>query len=367
MQIKKVLLFKIFLVIFTISIFGQTATKIEIQTDENSYNGGKLFVTINGKQRRIANNARDAWIVSRGKEVVYSINEMLRGFEGEGETLFIYDVKSGKTRKIMAEYTFVMGLSEVKLSNGATAFLIRMGDGGLGGSYFAVVDPKRGQVLQIGFAELIDVKGDVITLAHYKTDDWEVMNDERDWIQTKSQNAFAQKTTVKPEKVETLDLKNILKNKVIVNKTNEELGREYERKYKNVVVYLWRPNDSLPDKDFFVSAVRREMSSKIAIAPLRPTLENLFQGATKQDEASGFSSSTFGMKFEGVVLNNGVATVKFSQPKGETNHGSLAPAIFLDAIERTAKQFPTVKKVVVCAIGETLIDAQLEEQFPRCK
>ena len=367
MHISKLFILSLILSIFTLSIFGQTATKIEIKTDENSYNGGKLFVTINGKPRKIVNNARDAWIVSQGKEIVYSINEMTRGFEGEGETLLLYNVKTGKTRQIMAEYSFVIGLSEVKLSTGSTAFLVSLGDGGLGGSYFAVVDPKRGQVLHLNFAELLEVKGDNIKLAYYETDDWEVINEEREWKDIKSQSAFALPTKVKPEKNEVLDLKDVLKNKVIINKTNEELGKEYERKYKNVVVYLWRPNDKLPDKDYFLSAVGREFSSKISRAPLSPTLEDLFKGATSQDEASGFSSSTFGMKFEGVVLRNGVATVKFSQPKGQTNYGSLAPAIFLDAIERTAKQFPTVKKVVVCAIGETLIDAQLEEQFPRCK
>ena len=120
------------------------------------------------------------------------------------------------------------------------------------------------------------------------------MNDERDWDESKSQAALAQPTKVKPEKIETLDIKNILKNKVIINKTNEELGKEYERKYKNVVVYLWRPNDNLPGKDYFISAVGRELSSKIAVAPLRPTLENLFQGATKQDEANGFHPQLLG-------------------------------------------------------------------------
>jgi spore germination protein GerM len=104
----------------------------------------------------------------------------------------------------------------------------------------------------------------------------------------------------------------------------------------------------------------------VAAAPLRPALEALFTGPTKEEEAKGLSSSTFGMRFEGVTLTNGVALVKFSQPANETNYGSLGPAIFAEAIEKTARQFPTVKKVEICAVGETLIDSQLEKPFPKC-
>lgn len=103
------------------------------------------------------------------------------------------------------------------------------------------------------------------------------------------------------------------------------------------------------------------------VAPLRPTLEALFAGASKEEEGKGLSSSTFGMKFLGVTLRNGFALVKFSQPPNQTNYGSLGPAIFAQAIEKTARQFPTVKKVEICAVGDTLIDAQLEKQFPRCR
>ena len=89
--------------LFSLSIFGQTASKLEFKKDESSFSGGKLYIKVGGKKRKIYHNARDAWIVNRGKEVVYSVNEMTRGFEGEGESLFIYEVKTGKTRKIMAE------------------------------------------------------------------------------------------------------------------------------------------------------------------------------------------------------------------------------------------------------------------------
>lgn len=133
------------------------------------------------------------------------------------------------------------------------------------------------------------------------------------------------------------------------------------QKQREVTIYFWDANSK--QSDLGLEPVKRMV---LATAPLRPALEALFAGPTKEEEAKGLSSSTFGMKFEGVALTNGVALVKFSQPSGATNYGSLGPAIFAEAIEKTARQFPTVKKVEICAVGETLIDSQLEKPFPKC-
>ena len=87
---------------------------------------------------------------------------------------------------------------------------------------------------------------------------------------------------------------------------------------------------------------------------------------TLEEKARGLSSSTFGMTFEDLKFQNGTALVKFSQPPNQTNYGSQGPMIFAEAIEKTARQFPAVKKVRICAVGDTLIDAQLEKPFPKC-
>ena len=100
---------------------------------------------------------------------------------------------------------------------------------------------------------------------------------------------------------------------------------------------------------------------------LKLTMDWLF-GTTlsKAEEDRGLSLPTFGMRLEGVTLKNGVALIKFSQPDGATNYGSQGPFVFAKAIERTARQFPTVKRVEICAVGDTLIDSQLERPFPKC-
>lgn len=132
-------------------------------------------------------------------------------------------------------------------------------------------------------------------------------------------------------------------------------------KTRDVKIYLWEANSNKPD--IALTPVMRQVNRR---APLRPALEALFAGAAKDEEGMGLSSSTFGMKFVGVSLQNGFALVKFSQPPNQTNYGSQGPMIFAEAIEKTARQFPAVKKVQVCAVGDTMIDSQLEKPFPRC-
>jgi spore germination protein GerM len=353
--------------IFSVPILAQDlrVTAFAVKNEEGNsgaYYGGKLFITVKGQEKMIAEQANDVWLINGGREVVYSARDGAGGYENEGQSLHLYELKTGKTRKILSQYFMVTGLSEVKLKNGQIALLVRLEDGGLGASYFSVVDPKRGEVFFRSGAEISSLKAERIKLSFYKENDWETINQDRDSSFYDHKSAFLpKKTKVKPHKTQSYDLKQILKNKVIYNKSTNEI---LDAGLKTVKLYFWRFNDEQPNKNFVLGTVERQVESA---SPLSQTLEELFRGTTKDEEEKGFGSSTFGMKFEGVILKDSVATVKFSQPPNETNYGTLGSFIFLDAIEKTAKQFPTVKKVKVCAIGQTLIDAQLEEQFPRCK
>ena len=163
---------------------------------------GKLYITVGARERKIADIAVDAWIINGGKELVYSAPDGVGGYENEGESLRLYDVKTDKTRKILSEYYMVDKVTEVRLSTDAAALLVEMSDGGLGASYFAVVDPKRGEVLFRKSAKLTKIKGDHITLGFY--DDWVAINEKG--------------RSVKPFKTETHDLKKVIKKKVIYNK-----------------------------------------------------------------------------------------------------------------------------------------------------
>lgn len=176
-----------------------------------------LFITVNGRERKVTTKALHAWLIDEGRSVVYSGADGSGGFENEGESLRIYDVRTRSIRKILSEFVAVWAIQEVRLSTGQLALLVRMADGGLGGSYFAVVDPKRGQVMYRRWAEVTKIDGDRITLAFYRADDWEKINEPRspDWG---DRNQVIAHTEVKPVKIERHDLKRVLRGKVIYNK-----------------------------------------------------------------------------------------------------------------------------------------------------
>lgn len=335
------------------------AEKFEIKPSDAPL-GGTLYISVSGRPRKVYDPVFAAWMINDGRDVVFSSSDGSGGFENEGQSLRIYNVQTRLTRKIMSEYTGVDAVQAVKTSTGAQALLVKMSDGGLGGSYFAIVDPNRGEVFYRRWAEVTAINGDQITLAFYREEDWDAINNARNWRQDSS-NTVISITKVAPEKTEPVDLKVALKGQVIVNRNSYELSESEEKKTRDVKIYLWEANSNQPD--IALTAVMRQVDRR---APLRLTLEALFAGATKDEEGKGLSSSTFGMKFVGVTLQNGFALVKFSQPPNQTNYGSQGPMIFAQAIEKTARQFPTVKRVQVCAVGDTLIDSQLEKPFPRC-
>jgi hypothetical protein len=323
--------------------------------------GSKLYITVAGRERNIYHEAIDAWLVNDGRDVVFSSHDGAGGFENEGQSLRIYNVGTRAVRKILSETVGIIAVQEVKTSTGATALLVAMGDGGLGGSYFAVVDPKRGEVLFRRWAEVTAINGDNVTLAMYRADDFEAINDERGWKPGPS-NQVISKTKVAPYKTETHDLKRLLRNRVISNRRPNLTSPSKPPPSRTIKIYLWDVNSDKPGIPL-VPVTRRIGGDNV----LKLTMDWLF-GTTlsKEEEDRGLSLPTFGMRLEGVTLRNGVALIKFSQPAGATNYGSQGPFVFEKAIERTARQFPTVKRVEVCAVGETLIDSQLEKPFPRC-
>lgn len=166
---------------------------------------GPLYVTIGGKERKIADEAMEAWIIQGGRKVVYSGSDGAGGFENEGQSLRVYDARTGKHRKILSEYVGVTGVTEVTTSTKKTALLVDMADGGLGASYLAVVDPERGEVFFRNWAKVISRRGDTIVIGHYREDDWAELNENPN-------------SKITPYKRERQNLNAILKRRVIYNK-----------------------------------------------------------------------------------------------------------------------------------------------------
>lgn len=167
---------------------------------------GTLYATINGQEKKIADDVNDAWLINDGRMLVYSRRDGSGGYEDEGQSLRTYDARTGKIKKIMSEYVMVDTVTEVKTSRGKTALLVRMIDGGLGAYYLAVVDPTRGEVFFTKWARVLSRKGDVIRVGYYRQDiDW---------------TAFYQNENppIRPYKIRSYNLSALLRRPVIYNK-----------------------------------------------------------------------------------------------------------------------------------------------------
>jgi hypothetical protein len=167
---------------------------------------GEVYVTIGGKELKIAEAGVDAWVIQGGRKAVYSRRDGSGGFENEGMSLHAYDAGTGKQRKIMSEYFGVDEVTEVTTTKKKTALLVDMSDGGLGGHYLAVVDPNRGEVFFRRWAKVLSRRGDMIVIGRYKEDDWE---------------KFMENKKVTPYKKERYNLNALLARRVIVNKKEQ--------------------------------------------------------------------------------------------------------------------------------------------------
>ena len=181
---------------------GQRATNVRIEM-RDIY--GSLFVTIGGTEKKITDQAQQAWIINRGRHVVYSSSEGAGGYENEGQSLHLYDVDTGKQKRIMSHYFMVETVKEVVTSRNKRALLVTLEDGGLGASYVAVVDPWRGEVFFRRWARILANKGDTIVLGFYKEEDWGELEAPK----------------VPPYKTQRHNLNSLLLRSVIVNKRDD--------------------------------------------------------------------------------------------------------------------------------------------------
>ena len=182
----------------------QRATNVRIEM-RDIY--GSLFVMVGGTEKKITDQAQQAWIINRGRHVVYSSSDGAGGYENEGQSLHLYDVDTGNQKRIMSHYFMVQTVKEVVTSKNKRALLVTMEEGGLGASYVAVVDPWRGEVFFRRWARILAHKGSTIVLGFYKEEDWGELEANK----------------VRPYKKERYNLNSLLLRPVIVNK-KENIG-----------------------------------------------------------------------------------------------------------------------------------------------
>ncbi|HZI17148.1 MAG TPA: hypothetical protein VEY09_01005 [Pyrinomonadaceae bacterium] len=176
-----------------------TAARVESAGDASP---GTLYVTVGGRERKVADKAIRVWVVEDGRRVVYSGPDGAGGYENEGQSLRAFDPATGSSRKIMSAYHMIDDVTEVKTRGGKTALLVRMSDGGLGANYVSVVDPERGEVFFRRWARVVSRSGDTVVLGHYREADWEKFH--------QNENA-----NVRPYRTERVNLGTVLRRRVI--------------------------------------------------------------------------------------------------------------------------------------------------------
>lgn len=96
-----------------------------------------------------------------------------------------------------------------------------------------------------------------------------------------------------------------------------------------------------------VVAVKRDIPA--TVTPLKDSINFLLKGELTADEkAQGFStefSADKGLKLVNAAIKDGVAALQFEDPANFTVGGSCRVRLLWAQIERTAKQFPTVREV----------------------
>lgn len=123
---------------------------------------------------------------------------------------------------------------------------------------------------------------------------------------------------------------------------------------REVSLYFYNPDDDTDEQGNIMcsaaglTAVERTITE--VQTPLTATMELLLAGELTEEEESQGITTEFplsGFSLEGINLEDGVATLEFSDPEHSSSGGSCRAGILYAQIEATATQFPQVDEVQI--------------------
>lgn len=131
---------------------------------------------------------------------------------------------------------------------------------------------------------------------------------------------------------------------------------------REVTVYFWEFNRDEPGDDMI--PFKRVVDAK---APLRPTIEALIAGPTEAENPDRYASVAYGdIKLSDVRVKGSTARIDFVREiRDDYNPGDLETLRFEATVIRTAKQFPDIKKVIVCVNGMNEFGIGMVEDRPK--
>lgn len=120
-------------------------------------------------------------------------------------------------------------------------------------------------------------------------------------------------------------------------------------KTRRVDIYLYR----LDDENFPIMPILVPVKRRVdARAPLTGAIQALLAGATKREERINKNSFIKGVELDSVSIKNNQARIDLFYDEATGNRDDpMMELLFDQSIERTALQFPTVKRVLVCVNG----------------
>ena len=125
---------------------------------------------------------------------------------------------------------------------------------------------------------------------------------------------------------------------------------------RQVRVYFPRDGGNPHPRDpFNLQFVVRQVATA---APARPALEALLAGPTATEKRRRLRPlDAGGLAVGALTISDGTARVDFVSRGSKRWAGDLSPAEFRQAVERTLKQFSTVRRVTVSVDGKTNFDS----------
>lgn len=137
--------------------------------------------------------------------------------------------------------------------------------------------------------------------------------------------------------------------------TRTDASAVVQRK-KEVQVYFWSERDSTERNPLGVSAVRRMVNGR---EPARAALQALIGGPNAAEQKQGYLSlSVEGFNIGLLSIRGGTARVNFVATRRWPGWpGDMSPGRFREAVTRTLKQFPTVRRVIISVNGDAKFDS----------
>jgi hypothetical protein len=132
---------------------------------------GQLTLTVDGKAKTIAaKDVANYWMTKAGA-ILYSVRERKRGYEGEGEALFLYDRTTETKTRLLTDDYMIEKVYELTTTGGKSLLCVTMSDGGLGANHVAIVNPERGTVFAQPMSRFARVEPNRIIVAEWADSD----------------------------------------------------------------------------------------------------------------------------------------------------------------------------------------------------